>query len=567
MAPLSIEETQMIFLSKNAPPIDSMGKSKEIRLTSFMRPWFRAFHFSWLSFFLAFTGWFAFAPVLTTLVEDPSNDITSDVAATSNILSVCFTIFLRLASGPILEKFGPRRVQTSILGIGSILVMLSGLVNSATGLLVMRTLIGGVGAAFVPCQYWTTVMFSKNIVGTANAIVGGWGNLGGGVANLLMGALLEGFGPNGLGLDEYTAWRYCMLVPGILMLLVTIPMFLFTDDSPHGSWKNRNFSGNDANNNSNHPNNYIEESVSGITGQSMHSTVKDDDKKVKQMISMEQIDKKQNNDNEIIKINEKNKEKEDDVDKKISKWDGFNDYRAWLMAIQYGACFGVELAINNSMATYLYTSFTNGDETCIEDETTPALDCSALTKSQAAMVASLFGLMNIFARALGGLLSDFLYKKMGIRGRLLALFVCLVGEGFMLLIFSQITNVGGAIFMLICFSVFVQSSEGATFGIVPFVNKKNIGPIAGIVGAGGNIGAVIWSTIFKQIGLKQGYFVLSFIVLISSFVSFLYPIEGVYMFSGKKTQNNNNNDNDSTSDSESETTNKPIKEVNTLSAV
>jgi MFS transporter, NNP family, nitrate/nitrite transporter len=43
---------------------------------------------------------------------------------------------------------------------------------------------------------------------------------------------------------------------------------------------------------------------------------------------------------------------------------------------------------------------------------------------------------------------------------------------------------------MIIFSLFVQMSEGATFSVVPFVNRKSLGPVAGIVGAGGNAGAV-----------------------------------------------------------------------------
>ena len=36
-------------------------------------------------------------------------------------------------------------------------------------------------------------------------------------------------------------------------------------------------------------------------------------------------------------------------------------------------------------------------------------------------------------------------------------------------------------------------AEGATFSVVPFINKKAIGSVSGIVGAGGNVGAAIQS--------------------------------------------------------------------------
>jgi hypothetical protein len=53
---------------------------------------------------------------------------------------------------------------------------------------------------------------------------------------------------------------------------------------------------------------------------------------------------------------------------------------------------------------------------------------------------------------------------------------------------------------LITFSLFVQIAEGSTFGIVPYLNPNATGSVAGIVGAGGNAGAVIFSILFRQIG-------------------------------------------------------------------
>merc|ERR1740138_265963 len=45
--------------------------------------------------------------------------------------------------------------------------------------------------------------------------------------------------------------------------------------------------------------------------------------------------------------------------------------------------------------------------------------------------------------------------------------------------------------VLICFSVFVQMSEGTSYGIVPFMNKQQLAIVSALVGAGGNLGAVI----------------------------------------------------------------------------
>jgi NNP family nitrate/nitrite transporter-like MFS transporter len=58
---------------------------------------------------------------------------------------------------------------------------MAGLVTNSNGLIALRFFVGILGASFVPCQVWTTGFFDKNIIGTANALVAGWGNSGGGI--------------------------------------------------------------------------------------------------------------------------------------------------------------------------------------------------------------------------------------------------------------------------------------------------------------------------------------------------------------------------------------------------
>jgi NNP family nitrate/nitrite transporter-like MFS transporter len=49
--------------------------------------------------------------------------------------------------------------------------------------------------------------------------------------------------------------------------------------------------------------------------------------------------------------------------------------------------------------------------------------------------------------------------------------------------------------------LFVKMSNGATYSVVPFVNKRALGAVAGIVGAGGNVGAVLAAFLFKTASL------------------------------------------------------------------
>ncbi|CAG8682041.1 2974_t:CDS:2, partial [Racocetra fulgida] len=151
----------------------------------------RALHFSWFCFLTAFTGWFAVAPLLPTIKEDLN--LTDAQIGDSNIASVSSTIIFRILSGPLCEKFGARRVMSAILIIGAIPTALVSLSQGPASLITFRFFVGILGATFVPCQFWTTQMFSPNTVGGANALSAGWGNMGGGVTYLLMPLVFEGF--------------------------------------------------------------------------------------------------------------------------------------------------------------------------------------------------------------------------------------------------------------------------------------------------------------------------------------------------------------------------------------
>jgi NNP family nitrate/nitrite transporter-like MFS transporter len=129
--------------------------------------------------------------------------------------------------------------------------------------------------------------------------------------------------------------------------------------------------------------------------------------------------------------------------------------------------------------------------------------------------------MNIFARTLGGLFGDNFGALWGLRGRSFWLFVCILFEGIALMIFSQMQVLFLALPALIVFSLFTQMAEGATYSVVPFINKKALGAVAGVVGAGGNAGAVLAGFLFKgAIEWNQAFFILGIIVTAASFLAF-----------------------------------------------
>ncbi len=176
------------------------------------------------------------------------------------------------------------------------------------------------------------------------------------------------------------------------------------------------------------------------------------------------------------------------------------DSRVWALAVAYAACFGVELTIDNVAALYFTDYF-------------------GLGLTGAGFTAAAFGGMNIFARSLGGILGDRFGLRFGLRGRVAWLFAVLLCEGLALMLFSQMRTLAWAVPAMLLAGLFVKMGNGATYAVVPFVNRQALGPIAGIVGAGGNVGAVAAGFLFgRALGWDTALLVLGAAVTASSFV-------------------------------------------------
>ncbi len=430
------------------------NKATRIDLFSLKTPQMRAFHMSWFAFFLCFFAWFGIAPLMAVVADELK--LSKQQIGNTIIASVAITIIARLFIGWLCDRVGPRISYTVLLLFGSIPVMAIGLVGwiprpdflanmiqsqqewDYTVFLLFRLGIGVIGASFVITQYHTSVMFAPNVVGTANATTAGWGNLGGGVTQMIMPLVFASF--VGLGYLEPSAWRLSMLVAGTICFGTGIAYFFFTTDLPDGNFKELRTSGE------------LTKSESG----------------------------------------------------KGAFWLAAKDYRVWTLFCVYAVCFGIELTINNIVALYYRNEFGLGLKT-------------------AGLVAGLFGLMNIFARTLGGFISDRFVRKGGLKGRVRWLFVAILCEGIALIFFSQMRVLALAIPAMIVFSLFVQMSEGATYSIVPFINKKALGSVAGIIGAGGNMGAVAAGFLFRSENLsyQQALLILGFAVTACSLLVLL----------------------------------------------
>ncbi|THF98906.1 hypothetical protein TEA_022113 [Camellia sinensis var. sinensis] len=388
---------------KFALPVDSEHKATVFRLFTAAQPHMRAFHLSWISFFCCFVSTFA-APPLLPIIRDNLNLTATDIG-NAGIASVSGAVFARVAMGTACDLFGPRLASASLILLTSPAVYCFSVANSATSFLLLRFFTGFSLATFVSTQFWMSSMFSAPVVGTANGVSGGWGNLGGG-----------------------------------------------------------NFS-------------------------------------------------------QLKKSGDKHKENLPQVVRHA-----VTNYRGWILALTYGYCFGVELTIDNIIAQYFYDRFNVNLHT-------------------AGIIAASFGLANIFSRPAGGILSDIVAKKFGMRGRLWTLWVVQTVGGLLCIVLGRVGSLGASIAVMVMFSVFVQAACGLTFGVVPFVSRSahgnndngdegsgggnsnsdgndgdggggssgmmaassivvvvamawSLGIISGMTGGGGNVGAVLTQVIF-----------------------------------------------------------------------
>jgi NNP family nitrate/nitrite transporter-like MFS transporter len=412
------------------------SKAERLQLLRWDIPAMRAFHLAWAAFFVCFFAWFAIAPLMTLVREDLG--LSREQVRWSVVASVAATVLARLVVGRMCDRFGPRRTYAWLLALGALPVAGIGLAWNFESFLCCRLLIGVIGASFVVTQYHTSSMFASQCVGTANATAAGWGNLGGGVTQMLM-PLAVAFLAGTLGLAEALAWRLAMIGPGVLMLGMAWIYWRFAPEPPA----------------------LARAELLAVAG-----------------------------------------ERVDGQTEQASLANIARDPRVWLLAWAYAACFGVELTMDNVAHMYF-------------------VDYFGLSVSSAGLAAGAFGLMNLFARALGGLVADACGRRWGLRGRTSFMFSALLCEGLALLVFSQLGRIELAIPAMLLAGLFVKMSNGAVYAVVPFIQPRATGMVAGMVGAGGNVGAVAAGMLFggAASAWPTAFLLLGFVVSVSAFAT------------------------------------------------
>lgn len=174
------------------------------------------------------------------------------------------------------------------------------------------------------------------------------------------------------------------------------------------------------------------------------------------------------------------------------------NYRVWMLFVTYSACFGVELTIHNMIGLYFVDQF-------------------SLDVKTAGLYVGSFGLLALFARALGGQISDRLASTRGLDGRTRWLATLILLEGIGLTVFANANHATLAFITLLGVGLFTHMACGATYSLTPFIDEQAKGGVAGIIGAGGNVGAVLAGFLMKEaLSMQAGLRTLGMLVILSA---------------------------------------------------
>lgn len=347
----------------------------------------------------------------------------------------------------------------------------------------------------MPCQVWSTGFFDKNIVGTANAFTGGWGNAGGGITYFIMPAVYDSFVAHGHSMDQ--AWRLTFIVPLVVLIATGLSLLLLTQDTPVGKWSERKrlvaenlrSHGVDENVIVPVPGAINEKAPTIPAPSSSFDKDRDSSKDDQDTAKLESGGATPNalaghevplSKEEMVRV------AQGEVVVKPTPREALRvavSPQSWTMFLCYACSFGSELSINSVLSSFYLLNF-------------PGLGQTGATKW-----AAMFGFLNLVTRPLGGIIADALYNFSGHNLWLKKgwLHTCGLLTGILLIIIGKVDPRDLSTFngLIALMAVFLEAGNGANFALVPHVHPHANGIVSGFTGGIGNLGGVIFAIIFR----------------------------------------------------------------------
>jgi NNP family nitrate/nitrite transporter-like MFS transporter len=451
----------------------------------------RILHLTWFAFFLTFLVWFNHAPLLIAIKD--SMGLSDQQIKTLLILNVALTIPARIIVGMLVDAIGPRRMFSILLFVSSVLCFGFALADSYEQLALMRFLLGFSGAGFVIGIRLISEWFPAKQLGVTEGIYGGWGNFGSAAAAITLPSLALLFGGD-------DGWRYAVGVTGVLTLLYSAVFFFSISDTPKGST-------------------YFKPKKNGA----MEVTSKGDFflylvMNIPMYAALAVLAWKLGPSNtamlsagfvnavyavlaslylfQTVRIYQVNKHV---FYTEAPEIDRYSFKQVAVLNLAYMVTFGSELAVVSMLPLFFMDTF----------------DLSIVT---AGLLGSSFGIMCVMARPGGGWLSD----KLGRRKTLLIVLAGLVA-GYLLM--SRIDSswpVALAVLATVICASFVHFGTGAVFAVVPLVKRRLTGQIAGMTGAYGNVGGVVFLTVLSFVSPMVFFLVIAGASLLTLLVVALF---------------------------------------------
>jgi NNP family nitrate/nitrite transporter-like MFS transporter len=438
----------------------------------------RILHLTWMAFFISFVVWFNHAPLLISIKE--TLGLTDQQIKTLLILNVALTIPARIVVGMLVDKYGPKIMYSLLLGISSFICFFFALADSFQQLAAARFMLGFVGAGFVIGIRMISEWYPAKQVGVAEGIYGGWGNFGSAAAAMSLPTIALMFG----GED---GWRYAVGLTGAIALVYAFIYYNSVTDTPKGST-------------------YFKPKKSGA----MEVTSKGDFflylfMNIPMYAALALLAWKLSPAGvsllpgavvnaiyvglfalyayQAYHIYQVNKEI---FVKPVPEIHRYKFKQVAVLDLAYLATFGSELAVVSMLPLFFSNTF-------------------EITAVQAGLLGASFAFMNLVSRPIGGLFSDKI-------GRKKTLTICISGLAVGYFIMSLITPEWAIVFAVLATmmcSFFVQAGEGAVFAVVPLVQRRLTGQIAGMAGAYGNVGALVFLTVLSLVSPQTFFLVIA----------------------------------------------------------
>jgi len=451
----------------------------------------RILHLTWFAFFLSFFVWFNMAPLLGMMRE--TLGLSDQQVKALLILNVALTIPARIVVGMLVDHFGPRRMYSLLLAIGAFLCFAFAMAEDYEQLALTRFLLGFVGAGFVIGIRMVSEWFPAKQVGVAEGIYGGWGNFGSAAAAMILPSVALMFGGD-------DGWRYAIALTGVIALVYSLVYFFSVSDTPKGST-------------------YFKPKKSGA----MEITSRGDYflyllMNVPMYGALALLAWKLGPDNlgmigetatgliyatlagvylfQAVRIHQINRHV---FTEEVPEIERYRFRQVAVLDLAYLVTFGSELAVVSMLPLFF-------------------LDTFDLDPRLAGLLASGYAFMNLVARPGGGLFSD----RFGRKRTLLILIGGLAAGYFLLGNITSAWPVWLAVVATMACSFFVQAGEGAVFAMVPLVKRRLTGQIAGMAGAYGNVGAVLFLTVLSFVSPQTFFFVIAGAALLVLVITALF---------------------------------------------